>query len=86
MSQKGGTGASTGGHQPSASATFPKFVATSGSNMMRASAYSQRGGSKFNGSQSSRLGAPVTSSIGGGANKSSMIEQEMKAIRKIKEK
>jgi hypothetical protein len=32
------------------------------------------------------MGGPVTSSIGGGVNKSSMIEQEMKAIRKIKEK
>lgn len=48
MSQKGNPTplaaptSSAGGKLPTAAATFPKFVGSSGSHMMRTSAYSQR--------------------------------------------
>ena len=66
------------------STAFPKFVQSS--NMMRSSSNNKGGGSKYTGAGSSRMGGAVTSSITGGQNKSSMLEQEMRAIRKIKEK
>ena len=62
---------------------FPKFVQSS--NMMRSSS-NHKNASKYTGAGSSRMGGGVTSSITGGQNKSSMLEQEMRAIRKIKEK
>lgn len=63
---------------------LPKFIQSQTSNAMRSSMYSGRAGSKIGGSQ---MGDRMNSTMGGtGQNKSSMLEQEMKAIRKIKEK
>ena len=66
---------------PGTGSAFPKFVQSHASNMMRSSMYPSKAmGSKYGGSVGKSSISPNTQ------NKSSMIEQEMKAIRKIKEK
>lgn len=66
---------------------YPKFVG-SNSSVMRSTMPTFSGtGAKSVMGQTQMSGAPsVMASATGGANKSSMLEQEMKAIRKIKEK